>query len=76
MGSKVRPARTAHKLGAIYEPILTTLLDPQHLTTLYDSTACYGNSFTFLCINVVHTLQETHLRVTTGCYGDDFIIYI
>jgi hypothetical protein len=34
LGSKVRWVRGANNLIAIYEPIVYTLWDPQHLTTL------------------------------------------
>jgi hypothetical protein len=34
LGSKVRPMRGADNLAAIYEPIVQTMWDPQHLTTL------------------------------------------
>jgi hypothetical protein len=29
--------------------------------TLWASTACYRDSFTFLYVDGIHTLQETHL---------------
>jgi hypothetical protein len=34
-----RPARKADKITAIYEPIVYTMWEPQHLTTLQASTA-------------------------------------
>jgi hypothetical protein len=37
-----------------------------------NSTACYGNSFTFLYVNGVRTSPETHLRASTACSGDSF----
>jgi hypothetical protein len=46
--SKARPVRRADNLTAIYEPIVYTMWDPQHLTTLEASTACYGDSLTLL----------------------------
>jgi hypothetical protein len=48
LGSRERLAREADNLAAICEPIVKTMWDPQHLTTLYTSTVCYGDSFTFL----------------------------
>jgi hypothetical protein len=40
-GGKGRPARKAHKLNAICEPILSIMWAP------LASTACYRDSFTF-----------------------------
>jgi hypothetical protein len=40
--SKARPVRTADNLTAICEQTVYTILDPQHLTTLFASTACYA----------------------------------
>jgi hypothetical protein len=34
LGSKVRRVRRADNLTAIYEPIVYTMWDPKHLTTL------------------------------------------
>jgi hypothetical protein len=45
---KMRPAREADYLTAICEPIVYKMWEPQHLTTLWASTACYRDSFTFL----------------------------
>jgi hypothetical protein len=39
--SNARPVRRTGNLTAICEP----MRDPQDLTTLYASTACYGDSF-------------------------------
>jgi hypothetical protein len=36
---KGRPARKAKNLTAIYEPIVYKMWEPQHLTTLWTSTA-------------------------------------
>jgi hypothetical protein len=46
LSSRERPMRKADNLDAISEPIVWTMWDPQHLTTLQASTACYGDSFT------------------------------
>jgi hypothetical protein len=44
--SGVRPVREADNLTAICEPIVWTMWDIQHLTTLQTSTDGYGESFT------------------------------
>jgi hypothetical protein len=46
LGGKGQLARKADNLTAIYEPIVKKMLEPQHLTTLWASTACYRDSFT------------------------------
>jgi hypothetical protein len=43
-----RAAGKSDNLTANCEPTVYTMWDPQHLITLYVSTAYYGNSFTFL----------------------------
>jgi hypothetical protein len=48
-GGKGRPARKAHNFTAICEPIVEKMWDPRPLTTLWAFTACYRDSFTFLC---------------------------
>jgi hypothetical protein len=45
---KGRPARKADNLTAICEPIVYKMWEPRILTTLWVSTACYRDSFTFL----------------------------
>jgi hypothetical protein len=47
-GGKGRPARKADKLTAICEPIVYKMWEPRRLTTLWASTACYKDSFTFI----------------------------
>jgi hypothetical protein len=47
-GGKGRPARKTDNLTAICEPIVKIMWEPQHLTTLWASTACYRDTFTFL----------------------------
>jgi hypothetical protein len=61
LGSKVRPVRGADNLTAIYEPVVWTMWDPQHLTTLQALTVCYEDSFTFYCY-ACSVGQLTHLR--------------
>jgi hypothetical protein len=50
LGGRAPPVRKAD-LTAICEPIILTLCD-QYLTALQVSTACYGDSFTFLYVDV------------------------
>jgi hypothetical protein len=47
-GVKGRPARKANNLTAICEPIFWKMWEPQSLTALRASTACYMDSFTFI----------------------------
>jgi hypothetical protein len=47
LGSKERTARKADNLTAICEPIILKMWEPQRLTTLWASTACYRDNFTF-----------------------------
>jgi hypothetical protein len=47
-GSRARPVHRADNLAAICEPIVLTIWNPQHLTTLLASTACYVDCFTLL----------------------------
>jgi hypothetical protein len=46
LGRRARPVLRADNLTAICEPIVYTMWDPQHLTALWASKACYGDSFT------------------------------
>jgi hypothetical protein len=46
-GGKGRPARKADNFTAICEPIVYKMCEPQSLTTLWASTACYRDSYTF-----------------------------
>jgi hypothetical protein len=48
LGSRVRPVCRADNLTSICEPTVWTMWDPQHLTTIHGSKACYGDSFIFL----------------------------
>jgi hypothetical protein len=47
LGVKGRPVRKADNLTAVYEPIVYKIWEPRRLTTLWTSTACYNDSFTF-----------------------------
>jgi hypothetical protein len=46
-GGEGRPARKADNLTAFCEPIVYKMREPQHLTTLWVSTARYRDTFTF-----------------------------
>jgi hypothetical protein len=48
LGSRAWPVRRADNLVTICDPIVWTMWDPQHLTILQASMACYENSFTFV----------------------------
>jgi hypothetical protein len=50
LGSKARPALAAYNLAAICEPIVQTMWDREHLTSLQASMACYGDNFTFFSL--------------------------
>jgi hypothetical protein len=50
------------------------MLDAQYLTTVYGSTACYWDSFTFLYVDDVRASQKTHLWASTVCYGESFTL--
>jgi hypothetical protein len=47
-GGKGQLARKADNLTTICEPIVWKMWEPQHLTTLWASTACYRDTFTLL----------------------------
>jgi hypothetical protein len=59
--SRERPVRRAHNLAGICLPTVYTMWNPHHLTTLYFSTACEGETFTSLYVDDVRTSQETHI---------------
>jgi hypothetical protein len=59
-GDKGRPAREANNLTAIYEPIVYKMWEPQHFTTLWASSACYKDIFTFL------NMEQEQLDATFG----------
>jgi hypothetical protein len=65
-GGKGRPARKAD-LTAIFEPIVQKMWEPQHLTTLWASTACYRDSFTLLPL--IQKIKRTTFLVTCSLYG-------
>jgi hypothetical protein len=52
-GVKGRPARKADNLTAICEPTVHKMWKPRRLTTLWASTACYRDRFTFTLHNML-----------------------
>jgi hypothetical protein len=51
-GNKGRPARKADNLNVICELIVRKMWEPRRLTTLWASTACYRDKFTFLPLRI------------------------
>jgi hypothetical protein len=52
--------REGDNFTATCTPTVETTWDPQHPTNPQDSTACYGDRFTFLYVDDVRTSHETH----------------
>jgi hypothetical protein len=76
LGSRAQPVRRADNLTAICEPIVQTLWDPRHLTTLYASMACYGNSLlSFFFLLYRHYAPEVHITSCTGQEVNGFGVY-
>jgi hypothetical protein len=51
LGSRALPVHRADNLATFCEPIVQCgILNISQLTTLYASTACYGDSFTFFFV--------------------------
>jgi hypothetical protein len=48
-GGRGRPARKADNLTAVCELIVYKMWERRRLTTLWAFTACYRDSFTFIC---------------------------
>jgi hypothetical protein len=59
-----RPARKADNVTAICEPIVQKMWEPGRLTTLWASTACYRDSFTFLCISSLVFSNRCYYYIT------------
>jgi hypothetical protein len=57
--------------GQIYCLIVDDIRGSQE-TSLWASTPCYKDSFTFIYVDDAHTSQETRLWASTACYGDSF----
>jgi hypothetical protein len=55
---KGQPTRRADNLTAICEPIVCKMWDPRRLTTLWASTACYRDSFTFNGLFISHIADK------------------
>jgi hypothetical protein len=68
-GGEGRPARKADNLTAICEPTVYKLSDPQHLTTLWVSTARYRESF------ILSTLLLVNLYAGEIYTGSHFRLY-
>jgi hypothetical protein len=51
-GGKGRSARKADNVTAICEPIAWKMWEPRHLATLWASTVCYRDSFSFTYLSV------------------------
>jgi hypothetical protein len=73
-GGKGRPARKTDNLTVICEPIVYKMWEPRRFTTLWASTACYRDSFTFTMDNIIffffnftlHSFWNTLSYVYTG----------
>jgi hypothetical protein len=50
--------------------------DPQHLTNLKASRACYGDNFTFLYLDYVRVIQESHLWSSRLVTVIDLLFYV
>jgi hypothetical protein len=61
-----RPPRPVNGIALLFYMYVHTLQETQA------STACYGTSFSFFCVDNVRTSQQT--RASTACYQDSFII--
>jgi hypothetical protein len=59
LGGKGRPARRADNLTAICEPSVWKMWESRRLTTLWASTACYSDSFTFYRFMSFHILSNS-----------------
>jgi hypothetical protein len=72
-GGKGRPARKADNLKAVCEPIFYKMSEPRRLTTLWASTACYRDSFTFygtyqflVCFDHAYLLENDMNTIKTN----------
>jgi hypothetical protein len=57
-GGKGRTAHKTDNLNAICKPIIYKMWEPLRLTTLWTSTACYRDSFTFFTISFIYRRRE------------------
>jgi hypothetical protein len=69
-GGKGRPAHKADNLTAICEPIVQKMWEPQHLTTLWASTACYRPVTLPLYIYIYIRLEEYGSGLIISCARD------
>jgi hypothetical protein len=71
---KARSVRKFENLSAFCESTVQTMGESQQPTTLYASTVCYGDSFTFLYVDEFRS--QENLRASTARYGKDFTVCI
>jgi hypothetical protein len=62
MGYKGRPGRRADNLTAICEPTVYKIWESRYLTSLWASTACYKDNFTFI-LHVFYLKMKTHKTI-------------
>jgi hypothetical protein len=68
-GGKGWPARTADILTTIRESIVWKTWEPRPLITVWASTACYRDSFTFAFLRLCTSLHMVYVvDFHTGCY--------
>jgi hypothetical protein len=72
LGSRSRPVRRTGNLAAICETIVYTMLDPEHLTILEASTACYGDNFFYRIVHFNIRHYATNRKVA-GFIPDEAI---
>jgi hypothetical protein len=58
----------ADNLIAICEPIVQKMWEPRRLTTLWSSTACYGDSFTFFYLTRYYWGEQIRIGTTLWSY--------
>jgi hypothetical protein len=68
-GVKKRPARKANFLTAVCEPIVYKMWESRRLTTVWASTACYRDSFTFF-------LNAFYLRFLLERLSMELCVYV
>jgi hypothetical protein len=60
LGGKGQPARRADNPAVFYEPIIYEMWEPEHLTTLWASTACYRDTLTFFTKGISTRKSQRH----------------
>jgi hypothetical protein len=53
LGTNGRLACKTDNLTTVYEPIVYKMRDHRRITTLWSSTACYRDNFTFICRSAI-----------------------